>query len=456
MPRGVAAWRRAASRRRASCLSWLAMARAPERRALRASAARLQAVQAVGAVQGSSPPVPILGRDEAKAAAGRGKVEEVAAKQREQPRTRKRQHCPGRDGVEARRRILCSAQQPAPAPECFADANRTDARSDRVAEVFARPFLVVVGEVRPAVRRCRSTGYAGGRGQVPAAGSAIRIHAGRQRRGCYPARGVPLRLPSVDRFATSVESRCGDEVEAEQEARDPPSLGPVAGGGEGDGDGPGVAGPDIGPAGSGARRHRSGASVGQRPQHEQRALVHRPRPPRRRDAKRSGTADPAPVGHSRHGPAERADDGAPRSSEPGHGAQHVGPSQVALLDRVGAPEGEPPAADEGARGEPGIGRHRAGGQPLRRHLDTSPAGRSPEAQVDDIAIGVHGGRRPAVPDHRDAEEGGGQSRQARRRGGVVAVAPGHSDSRSEDRPDCKRCTSRGHPSMQSAADPAGR
>ncbi len=183
------------------------------------------------------------------------------------------------DPHEAPRRAEAScdrAQRVGAAPRCPAGGER---RGERVAEVVAAVALLVVAASAPGsltkVRRRRD-----------ACGDARRRD---------PAGRVALRRPPRNRPPGSAEPRRGGEVEPQQEAADSPRLGLVAGRGEGDRHAGGVARPDVRPARPGAGDDRAAARVGRRPQHQQRAPVHAPRPAGRTRAERPRPSQPAPV-----------------------------------------------------------------------------------------------------------------------------------------------------------------
>ena len=180
-PAGVAARRRSASRRsaaRRSARRWHALGAAGER-------ARLQALQAVGAVQGSVPGQPLAGRD-AEARPLGGQAQQGPPHGREERRQRKRPHRPGRRRVESRPRV--------PARRTSAPRSRTPPRSrrrrwadfvhivrirpiggrfgagggDGVGEVVAGVALLVVGAVAPGEGRgWRAGGRRRGRRRRP-------------------------------------------------------------------------------------------------------------------------------------------------------------------------------------------------------------------------------------------------------------------------------------------------
>ena len=313
-----------------------------------------------------------------------------SARQREGP------HRPGGGRVEPGARVVGRRTSPAGVPNgarIVAAVGRLSRRladrrrGDRVAEVVAGLSLLVVGAVRASCAEL-------GRRLVLARERAALGWRGPRRRD--PARSRrPAHARPGDRLAVAAEARRGAEVEAEQEAGDPPRLPSVAGRGEGDRHGAGVARPDVGPAVARPGGDGAAAPVGQRPQDQQRAPVHRPRPARRSGAQRPRPREPAPVGFSRRGyrrrrtrpagrigdaldqpPADRADvsnrvrPSAPSSAARWSRAGSAGaPSRLARA--ASTARAEPHPGDD-----PGVRRHGAGRLPVRGVVDQRPARRA--------------------------------------------------------------------------------
>ena len=294
---------------------------------------------------------PFRGGDDAEGGVGGGEVEQGAPRRREKSRPGEGANGPRHGRVEPREK------------EKAMQFGAAGPRRDRVAEVVAAGFLLVVGGVLPLERR-DPRGEAGGAGG-----------------GLDPARGVALGVAARDGVPGTVEPRRLGEVEAEQEVGDVSGLLAITRRGEGDRHRTRVAGPDVGPAVASSRHYRS-VTRGQRPHDEQRALVEALCPGRRPAAERQRPLQPAPVTRCRLGddrprppvvevdaaaavevapegqlarrggaraaerPAVgRALDFHARSAESRDGAQHVRPREVSLPDRVGSPERQrPPVA----------------------------------------------------------------------------------------------------------------
>ncbi len=332
---GRAASRRGAGRRCRPRAAW----RSPR-------AARDQAVQAVGAVQGSSPPCQLSDGTRPKRlsrwATRRSRVRRAAGK---------------RAGSEKGRTAHAAAES---RPESGSAATRTRPRGVPNSAATQAPSRrwADLGRYGPPSARCRM--WMRSRWRESRQGRPPDSRSGRARQGrahpvpwvsrvaarfqplVPPPRPSPARRPARlarRRARRSPWNRAAvPQVQVEQEARDSPRLWSVAGGGEGDSDRRGVARPDVGPAVPRSGGDRAGPPVGQRPQHQQRAPVHRPCPARGLGAQRPGARQPAPIGAGCAGPADPSQDHDPLRPEPRHGAQHVGPGQVSLPDRVGAPE----------------------------------------------------------------------------------------------------------------------
>ena len=303
------------------------------------SAARLQAVQAVGAVQGSRPPSQLFGGDDAEAAcsgrrvaaasgapagrapvAGTGARAQAAAESSPEP------------GSPARRASVPRVPRISADGRLLRRRPRTSRRRRPVARSRRSRWRGSRRDRPPGSRRGRASGL---RCDRRAAAPAARAAAATQ-----PA-ASPWAARPGDRGAVAVEARRRVEVEAEQEAGDAPRLAAVARRGE---------------APSRRRRRRAAR---RRPSRRERPR--RPRPcagrsapaapaasartsaapnaaPRRRAAAPRG--DPAPIA-----PEPRSSPPSERSDRP-RACRRLGPrcrrtlvpGQVALPHRVGSPE----------------------------------------------------------------------------------------------------------------------
>ena len=262
--------------------------------------------------------------------------------------------------------------------------------------------------------------------------------------GPRPATGSPV----------AVEPRRGAEVESAEEADDPSRLGPVARRGQGYRHHACVARPDVGPAVAGAGADGARAADRSAPATPAASAgTSRPRPARRR-----GTQGPRPrrasADRSARGPVPvppqpiAATTYRPRRAEARHGPQHVGPRQIALGDRVRAPERNRPTPDPHPGDDPGIRRH-AAGQPAERVGCRSATGPpAPAPQVDHVPVGVDRRDPTAVADHRGGEERRRQPRQRRRRPRIGAESRRRPGPARPSRPRQRRCAARVHATRQ--------
>ena len=418
-PSGVAARRRSASRRSAG------------RRSPRA--ARLQALQAVGAVQGSSLG-PVLRRGDSETAALGREAKQGSARGREEGGTGEGTDRPGRRRVEVGAGVAPPASNPG--------GSRTSRGRRAGRRRRARCPGTRLG-ISPGSRPLPATGTARLRGDVPAARAAAATQPAASPWDERPSTGAPVTSNRAAASRSRPSRKCDH----------PASLGPVAGGGEGECDGRRVTGPDVGPTVAGAGDDGPGSAVGQSPQDEQRALVHPPRPGRRTAPQRPGRGQPAPVSGGGSGPSEPADERWRCVAEPGDGPQHVGPRQVALVDWSASQNGSR-ASSTDQRHDPRVRRHRPGGLALGRYLHQRPS-RPERAHVDDVAVGVDRPDGPPVPDEgrRGTGSASPESPAACR---VGRRPPRESEGRRDDDAYCHCRTSPVHPPMQSALRPAGR
>ncbi len=273
--------------------------------------------------------------------------------------------------------------------------------------------------------------------------------------GCDPAGRVALRWPAGNRLSSPAEPGGRPQAQPEQEADHPPCFTAIARRGEGDRHGARIAWPNVGPPFPGPGGDRPGAPVGQRPQHKQRAHVHPLRPPRRPSTQRPRPRHPAALGPARRWPADRANDGGADIAEARLGPQHVRPGDIALTDRVGAPEGEPPPLHRDPWHDRAGRRHVARGLPRGRDVQQRPPSRSTRLHVNHVPVRVDRRRPSPVPHHRRAEERRRQSRQGRRRSRIGPRPSGDSKpSRHHHGGDCKRCTGSAHAQCSQPFPPA--
>ena len=182
-----------------------------------------------------------------------------------------------------------------------------------------------------------------------------------------------------------------------------------------------------------------------------------------RDVDRERGHDPpiatrlGPDRHRQFVPGRRDDHAHPPLPEPRHRPHHVRPRQVALRDRVGAPQRQRRAAADPDPGhDPGVRRHRPGGLPRRGIVDQRRS-RRPGPQVDDVAVGIDRRGQAAAPGDRRAQERRRLSRQCRRRPRVRPRPSRDRDHAHRHRGDHRqRCPAPGHPPMQSAPTASGR
>ena len=430
------------------------------------SAARLQALQAVGAVQGLA--LASLG-DDAEAAVRRPARPQQGAADRREERRGAGTAAPPRPPPSRARTPARPPPAPAPAASRIRRTRRGDSRPSghgRRAAASDRVGEVVAGRISPGSRRGLASR---GARRVPGArprGRRRRPSRRRRpgRRGPRPARrrrrsGPPRRGRGRAGSARRAGPRRGSRRRRRRSRRRR------------------VARPDVGPAVPGAGGDRAAAPVGQRPQDEQRALVHPPRPGRRAGAERSAPAQPAPCrrrsrrrrsgaparhrGRTRRPPPSRLrserDRGRPDSarrsrarrraprtrSRPApppnarHRAQHVGPRQVALADR----RRPATAAAAGRRRRRPAARSRCPRAPSPR--PAAPAGcRSAPARPGRAAGRRRRRRRrsaavsPPSPTTAAARNGGGSPGSA---GGVRGSAGDPPETRTTPRP--RRATS---------------
>ena len=312
-------------------------------------------VQAVGAVQGSSPPVPVRGGDDAEAGPPLGDQPQQGAARR-----RGRERGGGRAAPPRRR--------------WSPGRSRGRRRSGPAFRRRRRRFGDEIGARSPMRSRCRGSrrrrppGSRHARAMpgvvVPAVASSVpgarSVDAGGSRRCRHPAGGVALRAAALDRLAVPVEPGRGAEVEAEQKACDAARLGPVAGRGQGDGDGARVARPDVGPA-----RARSGdrgataRSTSARSTSSERRYIRRAHcgaPPAQRPSPRQPSSVPLPRGPAPFSTSNRVPStGAPRAvtrnagTTPGNprgtgGSTDVPPEKATPATRTSTPSAIPARA----------------------------------------------------------------------------------------------------------------
>ena len=345
---------------------------------------------------------------------------------------------PRRPPSRGRSRSPASRDKPR-GPSNLREGAGLGAGGDRVPEVVARRFLLVVGQAPPGGRSRRAGG-------MPTARAAAATQPAASPWAARPSTGSPV---ASNRAAASRSRPL-------EEADHPAGLGPVAGGGEGDRDGRRVARPDVGPAVAGAGDRRPGAAVGQCPEHEQRAPVHPPRPGRRTAPRAAGTR---PASACRRRPIGSLRAGGRRW----RCGRRTGRRSAARWSRAGSSGGPSRRRQNGARARPRCARatipESAGTVPAAwssAGIWTSGRPRPERANVDDVSVGVDRPDGPPVPDEGGAEERGRHAGN-RRRGCRVGPRPPRESEGRDDADAYSRCrTSPVHPPMQSAVRPAGR